>query len=108
MQIPTLNVVDQAISEVQDKMKYFEGRSNHLLGEMSNAMTSLSGIKVDPVDVVPELPKAEIANFQPIDTPQTPDLSIKAPEPYVLDLTIEKPIPLPPPTHKVARPRFLP
>ena len=81
MMIPTLNVVDQAISEVQDKMKYFEGRSNQLLGEMSNAMTTLSGVTVEPVGNAPELPHPENAQFPTIDMPDAPELNVTAPSP---------------------------
>ncbi|WP_336141830.1 hypothetical protein [Acinetobacter sp. 102] len=91
MIIPTLNVVDQAISEVQDKMKYFEGRSNQLLGEMSNAMTTLSSVTVEPVGSAPELPRPENAQFPTIDMPDTPELNVTVPTPHLLDLDIEKP-----------------
>lgn len=91
MMIPTLNVVDQAISEVQDKMKYFEGRSNQLLGEMSNAMTTLAGVTVDAVDSVPDLPRPENAEFLNIETPDAPELNVTAPVPHILDLDIERP-----------------
>ncbi|MFH7347260.1 hypothetical protein L1A45_01270 [Acinetobacter variabilis] len=91
MIIPTLNVVDQAISEVQDKMKYFEGRSNQLLGEMSNAMTTLAGVTVDAVDSVPDLPRPENAEFLNIETPDAPELNVTAPVPHILDLDIERP-----------------
>ena len=97
MQIPTLNVVDQAISEVQDKMKYFEGRSNQLLGEMSNAMTTLSGVQVEPVDVVPQLPRPENAQFQNIETPDAPSLNVSVPELQLLNLDIDTPAALTPP-----------
>ena len=91
MMIPTLNVVDQAVAEVQDKMKYFEGRSNQLLGEMSNAMTTLSGVTVEPVESAPQLPSPENAQYQPIDTPDAPELNVIAPAPHILDLDIERP-----------------
>ena len=97
MMIPTLNVVDQAISEVQDKMKYFEGRSNQLLGEMSNAMTTLSGVTVEPVGNAPELPRHENAQFPTIDMPDTPELNVTVPTPHLLDLDIENPAALTPP-----------
>ena len=41
MMIPSMYVVDQAIDQVNDKMKYFEGRSNQLLGDMRDAFNYL-------------------------------------------------------------------
>ena len=97
MMIPTLNVVDQAIDQVQDKMKYFEGKSNALLNGVQQAMGSLSNVTVDPVESVPTLPNAQNANFEPIELPETPDLSIETPKPYALDLDIQQPPTLPQP-----------
>ena len=90
-------IIDQAAAEVQDKMKYFESRSNQLLGEMSNAMTTLSGVTVEPVGSAPELPRPENAQFLTIDMPDTPELNVTVPTPHLLDLDIENPAALTPP-----------
>ena len=76
-------IIDQAAAEVQDKMKYFESRSNQLLGEMSNAMTTLSGVTVEPVGSAPELPRPENAQFLTIDMPDTPELNVTVPTPHL-------------------------
>ena len=90
-------IIDQAAAEVQDKMRYFESRSNQLLGEMSNAMTTLSGVTIEPVGSAPELPRPENAQFITIDMPDTPELNVTVPTPHLLDLDIENPTALTPP-----------
>lgn len=99
MMIPTLNVVDQAIDQVKDKMKYFEGRSNQLLGDMRDAFNNISSVQVEAVDSVPELPRAENAQFEPISLPDAPDVQFGAPKPYILDLDIQQPPTLPQPVN---------
>lgn len=95
MIIPTLNVVDEAIEQVNDKMKYFEGRTSTLLSDMRDAMRDMTNVKVDQVEAPVNLPKPNAEGYAPISTPDAPNLSVEAPKPFLLDIDISEPPKMP-------------
>ena len=95
MIIPTLNVVDEAVEQVNDKMKYFEGRTSTLLSDMREAMNNMSNITVDQVDAPDNLPKPNSDGYSPITTPDVPNLSVEVPKPFLLDIDISEPPKMP-------------
>ena len=57
MMYPTLNVVDESVELVNDKMRFFEDKTNSLLSDISDSLSSISNIEVEPVSPPTDLPK---------------------------------------------------
>ena len=95
MLIPSMNVVDEAVEQVNNKMKYFERRTSTLLSDMREAMNNMSSITVDQVEAPDNLPKPNPDGYSPIATPDVPNLSVEVPKPFLLDIDISEPPKMP-------------
>ena len=91
MIIPTLDVVDQAVNQVNDKMQYFESRSNQLLTDLSQTLSSIGDIKIEEIRAPIDLPKPDVSGYSPLPGITTPELNATLPSPPVLNIDIQKP-----------------
>ncbi len=93
--IPTLNVVDEAIDQVNDKMKYFEGKSSALLSDLSQSLADIGSIKVEDINPAAPLPKPDPAGYAPIAGIAAPELNADTPVAPIIDINIQKPQEIP-------------
>ena len=88
---PTLHVVDEAIDQVNDKMRYFEGKSSALLSALSQSLADIGNIKVEDIHPAAPLPKPDPTGYAPIAGIVAPQLNADLPRPTVIDIDIQAP-----------------
>jgi hypothetical protein len=73
------NAYQEAITQVQNKMSYFENLANGFTAEVSEVLAGLTDIKVDPVAEPQDLPTPSSSNFTPMPSIAIPDLNANLP-----------------------------